>query len=161
MANYVLVDADQLDADMTSVADKIRAKGGTSEKLEWPAGYEAAVEAISTGVTVQEATGTFTTNTGGTATVTCGFQPDLVVVTKNETSTENDTYVAAFPFKDFTSKKIDVPMWTTSSSGYVYDLYPTQTTTGFSVTVEMWDESWELSTVKNTSFNYTAYKFTE
>ncbi len=47
MANYKVVDADQLDADMTTVADAIREKGGTSEPLAWPDGYKAAVEAIS------------------------------------------------------------------------------------------------------------------
>lgn len=47
MANYKIVDADQLDADMATVANAIRAKGGTSDPLAWPAGYKAAVEAIS------------------------------------------------------------------------------------------------------------------
>lgn len=55
MANYKVVDADQLDADMTVVADSIRAKGGTTEKLAWPDGYKAAVDAIQTGfVPVEE-----------------------------------------------------------------------------------------------------------
>lgn len=50
MAQYKFVNADQLDADLTAVADKIRAKGGTSAQLAFPSGYEAAIEAISTGV---------------------------------------------------------------------------------------------------------------
>ena len=54
MANYKVVDADQLDADMTEVADAIRAKGGTAEKLAWPDGYKEAVEAISSGGTEVE-----------------------------------------------------------------------------------------------------------
>lgn len=49
MAEYAVVNKTQLDADMTSVADTIRTKGGTSEKLSWPDGYKAAVEAIQTG----------------------------------------------------------------------------------------------------------------
>lgn len=49
MAEYAVVNKTQLDADMTSVADTIRTKGGTSEKLSWPNGYKAAVEAIQTG----------------------------------------------------------------------------------------------------------------
>lgn len=47
MANYKIVDADQLDADMATVADAIRAKGGTSDPLAWPDGYKTAVEAIA------------------------------------------------------------------------------------------------------------------
>ena len=49
MATYKVVDADQLNADMTSVADSIRTKGGTTEALAWPDGYKAAIEAIQTG----------------------------------------------------------------------------------------------------------------
>ena len=49
MATYKVVDAEKLDADMTSVADTIRTKGGTTEQLAWPDGYNAAIEAIQTG----------------------------------------------------------------------------------------------------------------
>ena len=49
MATYKVVDADQLNADMTSVANSIRTKGGTTEKLVWPGGYKAAIDAIQTG----------------------------------------------------------------------------------------------------------------
>ena len=49
MATYKAVDADQLDADMSGVADSIRAKGGTTEQLAWPHGYKAAIEAITVG----------------------------------------------------------------------------------------------------------------
>lgn len=46
MATYKVVDADQLNADMTSVADSIRAKGNTTGALAWPNGYKTAIEAI-------------------------------------------------------------------------------------------------------------------
>ena len=49
MATYKVVDADKLNADMTSVADSIRTKGGTTEALAWPDGYKTAIEAIQTG----------------------------------------------------------------------------------------------------------------
>ena len=49
MATYKVVDADQLNADMSSVADSIRTKGGTTEALAWPDGYKTAIEAIQTG----------------------------------------------------------------------------------------------------------------
>lgn len=50
MANYKVIDAPQLDADMQSVADSIRSKGGTSALLAWPDGFKAAVDAIYTGI---------------------------------------------------------------------------------------------------------------
>ena len=58
MAIYKVVDADQLDADMTALANTIRTKGGTSGKLAWPAGYQSAVLAIETGKDVSAVTAT-------------------------------------------------------------------------------------------------------
>ena len=46
MADYRLVDADKLDADLTTVADAIRERGGTTEPLAFPDGMVAAVKAI-------------------------------------------------------------------------------------------------------------------
>lgn len=44
MANYLTTDA-----DLTSVANAIRTKGGTSAQLAFPSGFVSAVEAIPTG----------------------------------------------------------------------------------------------------------------
>ena len=49
MAIDKAINSAQLDADLTSVADAIRAKGGTSAALTFPAGFVSAVEAIETG----------------------------------------------------------------------------------------------------------------
>ena len=46
MANWMKVDADQLNADLTSVADSIRERAGTSEPLVFPEGFKSAVEGI-------------------------------------------------------------------------------------------------------------------
>ena len=43
------VDSTQLDADLTSVANAIRTKGGTSADLAFPAGFVSAIDAIPTG----------------------------------------------------------------------------------------------------------------
>lgn len=67
MALDMLVDATQLDAGLTSVADAIRAKGGTSGQLAFPAGFVSAVQAIPTGVTPS---GTINITTNGTHDVT-------------------------------------------------------------------------------------------
>ena len=70
MATYKVVDADQLNADMTSVADSIRTKGGTTEALAWPDGYKTAIGSIPAGSTpsLQSKSVTYTAN--GTATIT-------------------------------------------------------------------------------------------
>lgn len=49
MANYKVVDADKLDADLQTVADAIKAKAGTEEAMEFPSGFASAVESIETG----------------------------------------------------------------------------------------------------------------
>jgi hypothetical protein len=48
-----LVDSAALDANLTSVANAIRAKGGTSGQMAFPAGFVAAVEAIPKKETVE------------------------------------------------------------------------------------------------------------
>lgn len=52
MAVDKLVDSTQLDADLTSVADAIRTKGGTSGDLAFPSGFVTAIGDIPTGGTV-------------------------------------------------------------------------------------------------------------
>ena len=44
-----LVDSSQLDTDLTSVANAIRTKGGTSAQLAFPGGFVSAIQAIPTG----------------------------------------------------------------------------------------------------------------
>lgn len=51
MADYLTTDT-----ELTSVADAIRAKGGTGAALEWPQGYVDAVGAISGGMTPRTVT---------------------------------------------------------------------------------------------------------
>lgn len=49
MALDKLVDSTQLDSDLTSVANAIRTKGGTSAQLAFPAGFVSAIGDLSTG----------------------------------------------------------------------------------------------------------------
>lgn len=51
MAVDKLVDSTQLNADLTSVANAIRTKGGTSADLAFPSGFVSAVQAIPAGGT--------------------------------------------------------------------------------------------------------------
>jgi len=49
MAYDKVVDSQQLDADLTSVANAIRTRGGTSAQLAFPADFVSAVQAIPSG----------------------------------------------------------------------------------------------------------------
>lgn len=46
MANYKVVDADKLDADLTSVADKIRNSCGSVGKMVFPDGYKKGIDDV-------------------------------------------------------------------------------------------------------------------
>ena len=46
MADYMIVDAAKLDADLTSVANAIRARAGTSAKIAFPDGFSSAIRRI-------------------------------------------------------------------------------------------------------------------
>lgn len=47
MANYVVIDKDKLESDLTIVADSIRSKANITEKLEFPLGYKSVVDSIN------------------------------------------------------------------------------------------------------------------
>lgn len=67
MANEYTVNA----ADLTAVADAIRAKTGTSEGLSFPDGFAAAIAGISTGA--QVASGSVKASESVSMTITPGF----------------------------------------------------------------------------------------
>jgi len=46
MSTYKLVDSDQLDTDLTAVAESIRAKTGGSETLVFPDGFVTAINQL-------------------------------------------------------------------------------------------------------------------
>lgn len=60
MAVDKLVDSSQLNSDLTSVANAIRTKGGTSASLAFPSGFVSAIGDIPTGGGGNIVTGTFT-----------------------------------------------------------------------------------------------------
>ena len=72
MGTIYAVDGD----DLTAIANKIRTKGGTSSSLEFPTGFENAVDAIQTGITPS---GTKNINTNGTHDVTNYASADVAV----------------------------------------------------------------------------------
>ena len=75
MATYKVVDAEQLNADMSSVADSIRTKGGTTDALAWPDGYKTAIDSIPAGgaPSLQSKSVTYTANSTATITPDVGY----------------------------------------------------------------------------------------
>lgn len=155
MANYKFVDTDQLEADLTAVADSIRTKGETTGALAFPAGFQEAVANISTGIEVQIKTGTFTTRSGE-ATINCGFKPDVLFATQNSVY-EGYVNSACFAFTAAGTDNVCTGSW--NSAGNVISCYGKRTNTGANITVEEYDDSWNVGSY-NSNFSYVAVKYT-
>lgn len=91
------------DAELKSVADAIRAKGGTSENLEYPSDFISAIGNIST--TPDKASFTITNNTSGsifTSVPAIDTNPEHEVYGKlylaNITVTKNSAKTYPFPY---------------------------------------------------------------
>lgn len=108
MPNYKVVDADKLDADLKYVADKIRAKGGTTDEMAFPLGYGDAVDAIQSG--------------GGSS----GENKLAKVVDRTATEItakdlEGCTQISAYAFQQYsTLKSIEIPNSVTSIGSYAF-----------------------------------------
>jgi len=152
MANEYTVNA----SDLTSVADAIRTKGGTSAQLEFPSGFVSAIQAIKSGVTVQKNSGSFTTGTNGSATVNCGFRPDMVYIKGDTDDGYNNSQAMAFDAESRTGN-LNTAMW--ASDGAV-DIVWTRSSTGFSVTVTLYDWDWNGTAASRKTYNYVAVKYT-
>lgn len=159
MANMAFVNIDELDADMLSLADKIRSKGNTTEKLQWPAGFESAVEAISTGPTIQIKTGTFTTDSNGNATVNCGFKPDAVFFTGTNPMNNNNAFHAGVAFTEVGVTSVETLFVPPSTSYLLSSLVTTQSTSGFTVKSVRISTSIQTSNDSNRTVNYIAVKY--
>ena len=125
MANYIVSDT-----DLTSVANAIRTKGGTSAQLSFPTGYNTAIANISTGGAPTIVSGTFTTPSSGTQTVSIpytgsGYPVVAFVVTANGLN-KSDPFKSSTAYKTIgewvlIKKYSDLkPNWTTSTMGYTY-----------------------------------------
>lgn len=160
MANYKYVDADQLDEDLASVADRIRSKGGTTSPLAFPDGFNNAIDAISTGVTVQVKTGTVTGVSGTAKTVNLGFKPDAVFFTGTEPYSNSKVHAGvAFTEANVTSVGT---FFASPSTSYIYSsLTVAQTSTGFTVKGVRINTSFQTSNESNRSLSYIAIKYTE
>lgn len=127
-----LVDSTQLDADITSVANAIRTKGGTSASLAFPAGFVQAIGDIPTGG------GGYTADEIAMRTAPSGdiTLPTATTIAKSafrDYSTITSIYgpevlsVGAYAFNGTTGlKKIKLPKATSLGSGNTYTIQNSQ-----------------------------------
>lgn len=99
-----LVDSAQLDADLTSVANAIRTKGGTSASLAFPAGFVSAIQNLPSGgglsKLAEKSLGTISTSstsatdTGQTVSVSGLSAYDLLIVETSVNSVTNNRHAS-------------------------------------------------------------------
>lgn len=104
MALDKLVDSAQLDADLGDVADAIRAKGGTSAQLAFPAGFVSAIGDIQTGgggSGLQYETGTITMTGSSKFSIAHNLGTDKVILFI--TPITGETYAASAGYRPFST----------------------------------------------------------
>lgn len=153
MANYKFVNADQLDADLQSVANVIKEKGKTTGKLSFPDGFTSAINSISTGVEVKRVSGTLNGLSSTAKYCECGFKPDLVYLYM-EPLDANGIYHTAFAFAERTnisSVDIDAKAYISISQYGFLKLYGSTSENGFSVSADA---------TSSNEIQYVAVKYT-
>lgn len=158
MALDKVVDSAALDADLTTVADAIRAKAGTTEELSFPDGMASAISAISSGIEVKTASGSVTTSSSGKATINVGFKPDLLVLKVGTVNGYECNLTLALTEK-WTTKPIDAVSW--YGEDYLYECYVSSIgATSTVVYVDGYDSSWNSGAASRITFQWKAVKYT-
>lgn len=110
----------------------------------------------SGGVNVQRTSDYFTTNSNGSATVNCGFSPDLVTI---YTSTYNGSEQGfSFPFAE--QQTSSTSYMTLGFGNTVYEATGSRTSNGFNITVKDSGWDWGEDPASNEEFFYIAVKYT-
>lgn len=113
------------------------------------------------GADVQKVDGSVTTSNSGTATISCGFRPDLVVIYMG--SGGGYEAVAAFPIGERkTSSTLNTVSWNGTSSQDIVDFDVTSITdTGCSVRATVYNQSGTTSSLSRRTLNWRAVKYTD
>jgi len=153
---------DRIVGNITAAFTAIGNKGGNVPTSKVSGNLESAINTIPTGTTVQRKSGSFTTNSNGAATVNCGFQPDLVVITGLSFTANDTTFETQLAFVLSERTTSNTPLAVTSHDVYAcLEARVSRTSNGFSIShMTGYEESWEQTTMANQTFNYVAIKYT-
>ena len=148
----------EIDRLRQAVSDAFTAignKGGTVPSSKVSGNLATAIQSIPEGVTVQIANGSVTTNNSGTATISCGFQPDLIVFTSNFL----EEFAVSFYGKSVGA--VAYPLTWGNTEGEFAECGVTLNRTGATLSyLTLYGTNWSETIQKNKVLNYTAIKFT-
>lgn len=124
----------------------------TNETYTIPRGYHNGTGKITANSTSVSDSGTFATDSSGTATLLLSFEPDFLFIQTGSDSTSN--YQAGISFKDKTKAFVSATAWNPSRNDF------TQFSAGLSnQTVSFGVYNGNDTALANTTFSYVAYKF--
>lgn len=157
--------ATNLGTEQTNVANAFTAvgsKGGTVPASQISGNLAEAINSIPEGVTVQRASGSVSL-TSSDKTVNCGFLPDALFFTLNETYTDSGTtyqYGTGIFFSEMASSRgFDCVMYG-SDFRYTYEFWGKRTTSGFTAAYQRETISNGSISSSSKSFSYVAIKYT-
>lgn len=156
--------ASNLGTVQTNIASAFTAvanKGGTVPSFKVVGNLAGAINSIPSGVAVQRAAGSFTTNGNGFATVNVGFQPDIILITGMILDGYNFEFHSAVVFSESTRSDM-IQSSASYSNEFPFGVFFNwaRETTGFITDVTAFDSSWGQSKVANTTFNCVVMKYT-
>lgn len=151
MAEYLIQDT-----TLSDIADAIRAKEKSTGTIQVNK-FASRIAAISTGIEVQTASGTLKTSSSGTATVTCGFKPDLFAI---DFGTANSCKaIASFAVSAFTqADDYEVSIWDDNEDINLITFSPSST--GGTITARKYDMDGKKTLLTNKTYSYVAVKYT-
>lgn len=149
-----------IQTDISSAFTAVGNKGGTAPSSKVSGNLASAINSISSGVTVQRESGSFTTNSSGSATVSCGFQPDLVTFDAGSNSQSSAESYPGFPFQESGESSIEISHPAASSSYILSTTVCTRTSNGFTIKMTRLTSSFSQSNDTNRTCNYVAIKYT-
>ena len=135
--------------------------GNFTNSVAYQLTYVVEDEVSVGGSSVQKKEGTFTTDSSGEAIVNCGFQPDIVMIHKNEYgATSGRAYTATAVFSELQQNGHSCIMWAPYESIYIgYDVNIDRESNGFYTYITLLDSSLD-NIEKAVTYNYVAIKYT-
>lgn len=150
--------ASNLETEQTNIAAafaSVESKGGAVPESKVSGNLANAILGIPEGAEIKKKTGSFSTRSGS-ATVDCGFAPDLFYFTTNG---KEDGYLitGCLAFEASNQTKLNTTTW--DSDDNTIDVFGTKNTSGVSIKAVTYDDSWNEHSYSS-SFSYVAVKYT-
>ena len=162
MASTIETKINRISNNIAAAYAAVEEMGGTIPAAANSDNLPGAVRSIpASGVTIQNKSGSFTTNTSGKATVNCGFKPDYVIISRQRAGITEAVYSATahFAYNPDGIGTFSLIFYELSALAFLYGIDVTQTNTGFSVIAEMASSNLAYRTAANVTFNYYAVKY--